>query len=291
MSFKAQWYRDKFAKKRQKGYCGYPIASVAFYGPDDKRASKVSVGIIAREGADVDPLERWFSETADVRNDPAIIEAVVRFIEQYGAKTIASHDRVIGCPHEEGIDYPEGQECPQCPYWAKRDRWTGKVERPVGADQTDASPIAETGPVVRVALDELLDAFEWVSAGESVLGSQAFVSRVTGEVYWAGDGVEQELPDDIDDGSLYIAVPGKSRLELGRSLALRFAEDFLPDSYDTIQDYFRKRGAYARFKSLLERAGKLEAWHQYEQSAVESALRKWCEANDLVLGDQGKSGA
>jgi hypothetical protein len=24
---------------------------------------------------------------------------------------------VIGCPHEEGIDFPEGQECPYCPFW------------------------------------------------------------------------------------------------------------------------------------------------------------------------------
>ena len=164
-------------------------------------------------------------------------------------------------------------------------------EPSVGADRTDPSPIAETGPRVRVSLDELLDAFEWISAGESIGDCKAFVSRVTGEVYWAGEGVEEELPDDINDGSLYIAVPKKSGLELGRSLALRFAEESLPDSYDTIHDYFRKRGAYARFKSLLERAGKLEAWHQYEQSATESALREWCEANDLVLGDQGKSGA
>ena len=33
----------------------------------------------------------------------------------------------LGCPHEEGVDYPEGQICPQCPFWAHRDRWTGEV--------------------------------------------------------------------------------------------------------------------------------------------------------------------
>src|SRR5712692_4405008 len=31
-------------------------------------------------------------------------------------------DGIIGCPHEEGIDYPEGKSCPQCPYWARRAR-------------------------------------------------------------------------------------------------------------------------------------------------------------------------
>jgi len=24
---------------------------------------------------------------------------------------------VIGCPHEEGIDYPLGEDCPFCPFW------------------------------------------------------------------------------------------------------------------------------------------------------------------------------
>ena len=127
MSFKAQWYRDKLAKKRRKGFHGYPVATIAFYGPDDKRASKVSVGIVAHEGGEADPLERWFSDTSDVRTDPDVIEAILHFIEQHGAKTVVAVDRIIGCPHEEGIDYPEGAQCPRCPFWANRDRWTGKV--------------------------------------------------------------------------------------------------------------------------------------------------------------------
>jgi len=23
----------------------------------------------------------------------------------------------IGCPHEEGLDFPEGEDCPFCPFW------------------------------------------------------------------------------------------------------------------------------------------------------------------------------
>ncbi len=42
-----------------------------------------------------------------------------------GAKSVVMTDRIIGCPHEEGIDY-EGPTCPDCPFWAGRDRWTGK---------------------------------------------------------------------------------------------------------------------------------------------------------------------
>jgi len=32
MTFKAQWYRDKFAKKRGKGFCGYPVATAPSTG-------------------------------------------------------------------------------------------------------------------------------------------------------------------------------------------------------------------------------------------------------------------
>ena len=125
MTFKGQWYRDKLAKKRQKGFRGYPVATVAYYGPDDRRASKVSVGLIPEEDADVSQLERWTSEATDVRRDDGINEALFRFIASSGAKSVVGVDRIIGCPHEEGIDYPEGQDCPMCPFWAGKDRWTG----------------------------------------------------------------------------------------------------------------------------------------------------------------------
>jgi hypothetical protein len=37
---------------------------------------------------------------------------MVEFIDRHGAATIAMPDGIFGCPHEEGIDYPLGQECP-----------------------------------------------------------------------------------------------------------------------------------------------------------------------------------
>jgi hypothetical protein len=129
MTLKAQWYRDKLAKKSRKGFCGYPVATVAFYGPDDTHATKVSVGIVIYEGADADPVERWFCRTTDARTDPEVTEAVLRFIDQQGARSVVSVNRIIGCPHEEGIDYPEGENCPLCPFWRNRDRWTGQIIR------------------------------------------------------------------------------------------------------------------------------------------------------------------
>lgn len=114
-------------KKARRGFQGYPLATVAFYGPDDRHATKVAVGIVVTEGAEPDALERWFSEDTDVRTDPTIGDEVLKFTEAHGVKSIVMADRIIGCPHEEGIDYPDGQVCPQCPFWAHRDRWSGDV--------------------------------------------------------------------------------------------------------------------------------------------------------------------
>jgi hypothetical protein len=129
MSFKLQWYRDKLAKKSAKGFRGYPVATVAFYGPDDQCATKVAVGIIGSAGLRADVLERWHSDANDVRTDAAIAESIVRFVEQHGAKSVVVGDRIIGCPHEEGTDYPNGERCSKCGFWANRDRWTGEVIR------------------------------------------------------------------------------------------------------------------------------------------------------------------
>jgi hypothetical protein len=124
MHHKALWPLTKLSNR---GFRGYPAATVAFYDADDRRASKVAVRIVPREGAEPTELERWFSDENDVRDDPAINTAIVEFLERHEAKTVVVADRIIGCPHEEGIDYPSDEKCPRCPFWANRDRWSGNV--------------------------------------------------------------------------------------------------------------------------------------------------------------------
>ena len=71
-------------------------------------------------------MRKWYSEHSDVRDDLEIIEQAISFLEQFDARTVLMLDRIIGCPHEEDIDYP-GPVCPECPFWANRDRWTGDL--------------------------------------------------------------------------------------------------------------------------------------------------------------------
>jgi hypothetical protein len=117
----------KLQKLMNKGFRGYPIATIAYYGPDDKNATKVAVGIVPHENAGPSMLKRWFNEQIDIRIDRIVNEEIIAFIKENKAKSVVMADRIMGCPHEEGVDYPDGSKCPQCPFWATRDRFTGKT--------------------------------------------------------------------------------------------------------------------------------------------------------------------
>ena len=111
-------------RKVKHGFRGYPIATIALYGPTVETATKIAVGIFRDENCDADPFERWFSQESDIRLDTVIGEQIAAFIKAQDVRSVVVTDGIIGCPPEEGVDYPEGKSCPQCPYWAGRDRWT-----------------------------------------------------------------------------------------------------------------------------------------------------------------------
>jgi len=141
-----------------------------------------------------------------------------------------------------------------------------------------------------VSFDDLRMAYEWVSAA-GVSENAAYVSRESGKIYWATDTgeFEEEVPEDVEDESLYARVPHKHDFDLGRDLVFQFVRDHLPDEYDRVRDIFGRSGAYGRFKHLLERKGKLEAWYTHEEQAVESALREWAGENELELSEGSRA--
>src|SRR3979411_2760873 len=74
--------RSWLRSKSRPGFHGYPVATVAFYGPTDKLATKVAVSVILTENSQPNFLQRWFSDDqSDVRNDPAIGEQVLAFLK------------------------------------------------------------------------------------------------------------------------------------------------------------------------------------------------------------------
>ena len=110
-------------KLAKRGERGYPVATLAFYGPDDRKASKAVLGIIVSQDADPH-LHKWFREVpdADLRYDVKLQNAWIEIMRREGVRSLAMLEAINGCPHEEGIDYPLGQVCPACPFWANRRR-------------------------------------------------------------------------------------------------------------------------------------------------------------------------
>lgn len=127
-------------------------------------------------------------------------------------------------------------------------------------------------------------AFTFVNSG-APMEHNAYISLDTGEIYWVPDlnPLEEEVPDDLETSDRYIALPHKNEFGLGRNLALRFAEDELPHRYQEVEAAFRRKGAYRRFKNLLESLGLLEKWYKFEEATFEKALREWCAANDIEI--------
>jgi hypothetical protein len=118
----------RYMKRATRGFKGYPAASVAWYGPNADKASKVVVGILYGESQEPEHIRKWTHASRDVRRDSKINSEIDAFIEEHSVASIALARRIVGCPHESEIDY-EGDYCddPGCSYWVGRERWTGKL--------------------------------------------------------------------------------------------------------------------------------------------------------------------
>jgi hypothetical protein len=99
------------------GHEQFPIAAVAYYGPTADLATKVVVAIINHE-RHILHQHQWLSVGGDVRYDESISHALAEYIAVQQVKKVVIAEKLVGCPHEAGIDYPAGEKCPYCPYWS-----------------------------------------------------------------------------------------------------------------------------------------------------------------------------
>ena len=106
---------DRHAKPKQRPQ--FPIGTIAWYGPNDKMTTKIAAGVIITDGAEP-ILKRWVA--SDVTTNPKIQREITEFFEEHGVKSVAMSEGNMGCPHEEGEDFPVGEDCPFCPFWAGR---------------------------------------------------------------------------------------------------------------------------------------------------------------------------
>ena len=104
------------------------------------------------------------------------------FISDYRVKRIAESDRIIGCPHEEGIDYPMGRTCSQCPFWAAIDRFTHEPIRV-------PPPSMSAEDVLRTLAEDRFDASE-----EALASADAHREALVGRLL---EALERGLADPV----------------------------------------------------------------------------------------------
>lgn len=92
----------------------YPVGTLARYGPDATTTTKLVAGVIHRPGTEP-LLERWVG--VGILENARVQQEIQAFFRKHNVSKVTATDANIGCPHEAGADFPEGGDCPFCPYW------------------------------------------------------------------------------------------------------------------------------------------------------------------------------
>lgn len=92
----------------------YPLATITYHGPSPEIASKIVVGIL--KSKDQPPLIREWTG-AGIAEDVETAQEISTFIKDQDVARLLTSEWVLSCPHEEGVDFPEGETCPFCPEW------------------------------------------------------------------------------------------------------------------------------------------------------------------------------
>ena len=108
------WEAEEYEEDDAGELPPFPIGTIAYYGPDDKTTTKIVAGVIQGEGAEP-IIERWVA--TDVTTSPKVRKEIDGFFKKHGVTRVVMSEGNMGCPHEEGKDFPLGGDCPFCPWW------------------------------------------------------------------------------------------------------------------------------------------------------------------------------
>ena len=84
--------KKRIAKQVKKGFHGYPLVSLEYFGKTPDSATEVVVAFTAEE--DAEPQKQTFVSGSDAREDETIQSTLVKIIERADAKTVAEVDGV-----------------------------------------------------------------------------------------------------------------------------------------------------------------------------------------------------
>ena len=84
--------KKRIAHQVKKGFKGYPLVSIAYYGETEALATKVVIQFIGAEGEM--PQAQEFESQSEIREDETIQSVLVKIIERANASSVEQVDGV-----------------------------------------------------------------------------------------------------------------------------------------------------------------------------------------------------
>ena len=84
--------KKRIAKQVKKGFNGYPLVSLEYFGKTPDSASEVVISYTEEEGAE--PQKQTFASGGDAREDETIQSTLLKIIERADAKTVTEIDGI-----------------------------------------------------------------------------------------------------------------------------------------------------------------------------------------------------
>lgn len=84
--------QKRISKRVKRGFHGYPMISIQYFGPSETLATKVEVGFIQEENAE--PMLETFNSETDLRQDETVQTTIIKIIDRVDAKTVTLDENV-----------------------------------------------------------------------------------------------------------------------------------------------------------------------------------------------------
>jgi hypothetical protein len=87
-------------------------------------------------------MQRWVA--TNVTTSPKVQQELKDFFLQHGVQQVAMSQGNMGCPHEEGEDFPLGEDCPFCPFWKRNKEATKRSDLCQNHGNSGYSPLEKS---------------------------------------------------------------------------------------------------------------------------------------------------
>ena len=85
--------KKRIEKRVKRGFQGYPMVTITYYGENESMATEVVVGFIQEEGSAA--LEEKFVTVGDTREDITVQTTIIKIIDRVEAKSVSLNEGVL----------------------------------------------------------------------------------------------------------------------------------------------------------------------------------------------------